>query len=219
MTLLEILIVLAVLAVLAVLLLPALSRPKHQSRLGCVNNLKQVTLAFKVWSGDNGDKYPMEVSTNNGGTREFVGSPNTFVHFLVMSNELNTPKLLFCPQDTDRTRAQAWTWHPLNPTVPGAIPYTGNTNLSYFVGIDATGTATDTNSLMFLVGDRNITDGIRRNNFLELTTNTPARWTSKIHNKQGNVGLADMSVQSYNTPALQKALAHTGVATNRLAMP
>ena len=44
------------------LLLPALARAKKKAqRINCVNNLKQVGLAFRLWGGDNDDKYPPRV--------------------------------------------------------------------------------------------------------------------------------------------------------------
>src|SRR5258706_8337794 len=104
-TLIELLLIITTFSILAILLLPRLARPKgYGNRAGCVNNLKQVGIAFKVWALDNGDKYPMQVSVTNGGTRELVSSGAVFSHFLVMSNELNTPKLLFCPQENDPKR-------------------------------------------------------------------------------------------------------------------
>ena|ERR1041385_2148903 len=44
-------------------------------------------LSFRVWEGDNGDKYPMQVSRTNGGSMEFITGPNAFLHFQVMSND------------------------------------------------------------------------------------------------------------------------------------
>jgi len=55
--------------------------------------------------------------------------------------------------------------------------------------------------------------------FLCLPTNRLAGWTHKIHVNQGNIGLADGSVQGLTTPRLQQALVSSGTATNRLAMP
>jgi len=96
-TLFEMLLVTTVLAVLATLFLPALTRPRHHSHgISCVNDLKQVGLAFRVWEGDNNDKYPMAVSNKLGGTLEWVPDGNAFRHFQVMSNELSTPKILVC---------------------------------------------------------------------------------------------------------------------------
>ena len=63
-TLIELLVVIAIIAILAALLLPALAKAKKAARRAqCVTNLKQVGLAFKVWEGDHGDKYPMAVSS------------------------------------------------------------------------------------------------------------------------------------------------------------
>jgi hypothetical protein len=88
---------------------------RKAQHITCVNNLKQIGLAFRLWEGDHGDQYPFNVSTNAGGTLEFcvVGKDgfdrNTFLHFQVMSNELSTPKLLICPQDRSKKAATNWT--------------------------------------------------------------------------------------------------------------
>jgi competence protein ComGC len=107
-TLVGLLVIIAVIAILAAILLPALASAKRKAqRINCVNNLKQDGLAFRIWEGDNGDKYPMAVSTNKGGTMEYAEDGNAFRHFQVMSNELSTPKILICPAD-DRTAAASF---------------------------------------------------------------------------------------------------------------
>lgn len=206
MTLIELLVVLAVIAVLGALILPQMARPHvYGGGPNCVNNLKQAGLAFRIWDGDNNDKYPMAVSGTNGGSMEFTCGANAFRTFRVMSNELSTPRVLICPQETDNTRFMATNFE-----------YFCNSNISYFVGVDAT----ETSPTMVLSGDHNITNGTTiRNGLLELTTNRPAGWTTRVHNKIGNVVLADGSVQQDSITGLQDQIAKTGVVTNRLLMP
>ena len=208
MTLIEVLVVLVILGVIAVIFLPALMKPGPQRalRIQCVNNLKQCALAARVWEGDNNDKYPPQVPGTNGGTMDFITGPSAWRHFEVMSNELSTPKVVFCPAESDRNRF----------TATNFVNFC-NSNVSFFFGVDVTN---ETNPAMILSGDHNITNGVPvKNGLLELTTNRLAGWTSEMHDKVGNVALADGSVQQVSIVGLQNTIANTGLATNRLQMP
>ena len=95
-TLVEVMVVVFILFVLAAILLPALAAAKKKtSKIGCTNQLKQIGLAFRIWTGDNQDKYPLEVSVRNGGAMESAVLGDAVAVFQVMSNELSTPKVLF----------------------------------------------------------------------------------------------------------------------------
>jgi prepilin-type processing-associated H-X9-DG protein len=200
-TLVGLLIIIAVLGILAAMLIPALVSAKGKSkRIQCVSNLKQDGLAFRLWEGDNGDKYPMAVSTNKNGTMEYAA--DVFRHFQVMSNELSTPKILVCPAD--------------NRTAAASFARLENQNVSYFVGL----AATEVRPPMLLTGDRNVTNGLSPvRSVLELRPEIPAGWTEAMHNGVGNIGLADGSVQQVSIPGLQQMLKHTGDSTNRVALP
>lgn len=202
----ELLCLLAILSILATfMILPSRRGPHaHPARINCTNNLKQVGLAFHQWALDHNDKFPMQTSATNGGTMELVGYGFVWPHFQVLSNELNTPKILVCPADAGRQSASS---------------FASNFNssaISYFVGVDAD----EVMPQMFLAGDRNITNRLGlRSGTVAWTTNEFVGWTYQMHGRQGNVALADGSVQGFSSSRLREALRNTGVATNRLAMP
>ncbi len=194
MTLIEVLVVIAVLAVLVVVLLPALT-PARTGRKGgpsCVNNLHQIGWSFKVWEGDNGDKYPMQFALTNSETMKLIGSGNAYVLWQTMSNELSTPKVLHCPADTGRVAATNFS--------------TGfsDANISYFFSLEAA----DTYPQMILDGDDNLAvNGVRvKPGILNLPTTNSLTWTKERHRGVGNIGMADGSVQQVTADLLNSAV-------------
>jgi prepilin-type N-terminal cleavage/methylation domain-containing protein len=202
-TVIEMLVVVAIIALLACILIPGLARAKAgANRIRCTSYLKQVGLSSRLWANDHEDRYPFS-STNAAGSPAWVNSPEVFRHYQVMSNELVTPRILACPADPAR----------LAVTNFGKF---SNTNLSYFVGLDAREDAPNS----ILSGDRNITGGTLSNGFLRvLRPGTAVEWTKEIHQNTGNIGLGDGSVQQVTTVRLRQQIALQTNAFIRLAVP
>jgi prepilin-type processing-associated H-X9-DG protein len=215
-TLVEAAVVSVVVLLLGLLLLPALSRAKAKADLiTCVSHLKCVGLGFRIFATDNGDHFPMALSSTNKGTSEFSqDGRQIWKHFAVLSNELNVPLLLNCPKDRDgRKKFKTF------------AEFTSNASLSYFVGIDAE----ETNPQCLLSGDRNITNfvptrfgyGLAQVGPLGVnhTATSGAGWDQNVHRFSGNIAFGDGHVDHLTSDHLRESLRSTGDTNNRIAVP
>jgi hypothetical protein len=101
-------------------------------RIQCVSDLKQTGLASHEFANDHGGKFPMLVSTNDGGSLEFVTACYqthgpiyfSFQLFRPLAGELGTSQILACPADL-------WRWPAQN------FSQFDDRNLSYVISLQA----------------------------------------------------------------------------------
>jgi type II secretory pathway pseudopilin PulG len=78
------------------MLIPALAKAKDKAqRINCVNNLRQIGLAARMYANDHEEVFPKD--------------------FQAMQQELNSPKILFCPADPDKPTPLPTDWAQVDP--------------------------------------------------------------------------------------------------------
>jgi competence protein ComGC len=230
----ELIVVIAVLLVLIsqidFMITPASAKRKAQ-RISCLNNLKQIGTAYRIWSGDHGDRNPALESVSKGGWSDLLTNadqgPNCWTNYAILADDLGrSPKLVMCSAD-DRIAASDFVTNGMQ-NESNHFYFQNNTNLSYFVGVSANSKSPRT----LLGGDRNLGGGIMpdsdygfspkngRGNDVAVPISDPVSWSLKMHSAgdaagTGNILLADGSAHKTSSASfVQDWLNYADPTTN-----
>ncbi|HKQ39834.1 MAG TPA: hypothetical protein VJ063_17275 [Verrucomicrobiae bacterium] len=230
----ELLIVLASVGLLSTVGLSLLAHTSNQSDLTvCANNLSQVGRACHMWASDHGGENPWWVSYRDGGNYVRSDEPppstinvpgagpmptalrgNAWFQFGFISEELRTARVLVCPADRAKTRAEEFS----NSVTKGYFATIfQNRATTYFIGAHAFNLAPSA----MLSGDRSLKeDGfgscpVNLGNISRIQLDSTAKsWTTDFHPGGGNLLLNDGRVEPLSNDGLNWFLSSSQSAGN-----
>jgi prepilin-type N-terminal cleavage/methylation domain-containing protein/prepilin-type processing-associated H-X9-DG protein len=220
-TLIELLVVIAVIAILAALLLPSLSRAKAQAlRIQCINEEKQLSIAWMLYSGDN-----REFLVLNGGGQPrqsgaylwVLGSNHGFpqaltnVHYLLSEAHalfapyIKSAQIYKCPTDRSVVRAgnrdvpkiRSYALNSYMGAIAGGYVAPVQISTTFKVHLRSASLASDLPAKRFAFMDVNPASICTPGFGVDMVQDTIIHYPASAHNGQAVVSFADSHVESH----------------------
>ena len=238
----ELLVVIVTIGLLAAVLIPVYSKAmSKRDRARCVDNLKQIGTAFRLFCSDGGDLYPLQTTGNTYiGTMAGAAVPGSSAAAWQVAqsmwNELGAPNKLLFPSDRERQGFHTVTdFNGLaaNSNAMSSVslghPTNQNNVLSYAFGV----AADEARPLSLLVLDRNINNvGLAGASVVTNVAFTSTRavlnatisptqavWVTgtRIHGLEGNLAYSDSSARQATAEELRQSLEKAAASYGSIA--
>ena len=96
---------------------------RKSQRVSCVNNLKEIGTAYRLWAGDNGDLVPPQQSVSKGGWKDFLTNANQgaicWTNYAIMADELGP--ISETRRMPKRTNGRPWQVSPTTSITPTSL--------------------------------------------------------------------------------------------------
>lgn len=218
-------VIVCVVLLLGFVILPEIAKAKPKiTYLSCVNNLKNIGLAYRIYATDN-NGYPWQLPATNrpaAVSTNYSAMPGTALDpdhgaaavLSIVSNELSALRIVVCPHDK-RVALKTNTFAFLMAPAQAAVR---DRTVSYFIGTSAN----EENPQSILSGDRNLAGApfstdtntppsqvalrVRHAAVTNQTSLNSVGWTKGIHQQAGNLVLGDGSVRQVSDGRMRAQL-------------